>query len=1016
MPSKTLLFTDVVDSTALVERLGDAAAAALWAEHDHLARELLAAHRGREIDRSDGFFLLFDDAADGARFALAYHAALAPLGLSARVGLHHAAVTLRENPPSAVACGAKPIEVEGLAKPLAARVMSLARGGQTLLSDAARQSLRAPPEGAEIHAHGHYRAKGLAEPIEIFELGAAGSAFLPPADSEKVYRVVHIDALWRPVREVRHNLAPEHDAFIGRSAELRELARRLESGARLVSVLGVGGAGKTRLVRRYGLAWLGEWPGGVYFCDLSEARSLEGICFAVASALDVPLGKDDPVVQLGHAIAGRGRCLVMLDNFEQVVQQATATLGRWLDRAAQASFVVTSRERLQLPGEEVFAVEPLALDGEAIELFEARARAQRAEFRLDDTNRTAVADIAKLLDGLPLAIELAAARIRVLSPAQIVQRLKDRFVLLAGARGAAARQATLKAAIDWSWELLSPWEQAALAQCSVFEGGFTIEAAEAVLDLSAWPAAAPAIDVVQSLVDKSLVRAWLPTSCAGLDSAESTFGMYSSVHDYATQRLRDMGVAANQRSERAHGAFFAALGTDVRLDALHGHGGVQRYRALARDLGNVVLACRRAVDRGDADSAVPCYVAALQVLEQQGPLSLAVELAASLESLRLSDRQRAAALAACATAAWRTGKLEDATALLRRALEAARSAQDLRRQADASGQLGTVCTISGKHLEALPHFEEAQRLFRAIGHRGREAWMLAWLASVNDDLGRVELAEQQYRDAITVLRETGDRVNEGRHLFNLAATLANQGRVVPAIELASGALAIHREVGNRRELALTQAGLAEMACEQGRFEDARELLQQALCNAREVGTRYYEAHILGSMGHLAKACGELDEAHVRYESALAIYQEVGSMHDIGAALDDLGELATQRRNFDDARLLLEAALDIHRRSGARRFEGSALVRLASLHLKRCEVAPVRDLLDAAEPLVRESRDSLELGRLLCARGQLALAAHDRKAANRHLGDAQGVAQRVGADDQSPLGRDLAELRQALRSP
>src|SRR5262245_50635838 len=186
--------------------------------------------------------------------------------MEARVGIHVGAVTLRENAPEDVARGAKRIEVEGLAKPLAARVMSLARGGQTLLTTAAREALGALPAGAEMVSHGHYRLKGIEEPVEIFGLGVRdGSPLMPPADADKAYRVVRSGELWTPVREVRHTLPAERDPFVGRTSELRALAARLESGARLVTVLGPGGTGKTRLVRRYGTNWLGDWPGGVYF-------------------------------------------------------------------------------------------------------------------------------------------------------------------------------------------------------------------------------------------------------------------------------------------------------------------------------------------------------------------------------------------------------------------------------------------------------------------------------------------------------------------------------------------------------------------------------------------------------------------------------------------------------------------------------------------------------------------------------------------------------------------------------
>ena len=328
-----LLLTDVIDSTGLSLRIGDAEMARLWAAHDRAARDLLPLWHGREIDKTDGMLLLFDAASDAVGYAMAYQQALKQLvpPLKARAGLHVGPVTLRENSQSDVALGAKPIEVEGVAKATAARVMSVAMGGQILLSADARQALSA--EGLRLQSHGHWRLKGLDDPLELFEAGDEHALFLPPPDGEKAYRVVRQGELWLPVREIRHSLPAEGDAFVGRVDALAELARQIRSGARLVAVLGIGGTGKTRLVMRYGRSWLGEFPGGVWFCDLAPARSVDGIASAVAQGLDVPLGRDDPVVQLGHAIAGRGPCLVILDNFEQVARYASLTLGHWLARA-----------------------------------------------------------------------------------------------------------------------------------------------------------------------------------------------------------------------------------------------------------------------------------------------------------------------------------------------------------------------------------------------------------------------------------------------------------------------------------------------------------------------------------------------------------------------------------------------------------------------------------------------------------------------------------------------------------
>ncbi len=976
MTERSLLFTDVVDSTLMVERLGDARAAQLWAEHDRRARDLLALHRGREINRSDGFFLLFDAASDAARFALAYHEVLVPLALNARVGLHVGPVTLRENLPDDIARGAQRFEVEGIAIPLAARVMSLARGGQTLMSQSARTALGdAVPAGAEVDSHGHYRLKGIADPVEVFELGVPGRcAFVPPQDADKAYRVVHSGGLWRPVREVRHNLLHERDAFVGRSAELRALALRLDAGSRLITVLGPGGTGKTRLVSRYGLSWLGDWPGGVYFCDLSEALSREGVCFAVGQALGVPLGKGDPGVQLGDAIAGRGRCLVILDNFEQVQPHAPATVGRWLDRAANAAFVVTSRERLHLPGEELFPVEPLELQHEAIELFATRARAQRPDFVLGDANRGAVVEVVRLLDGLPLAIELAAARTRVLSPAQLVERMRDRFSLLAGARGASARQATLKAAIDWSWELLSPWEQAAFAQCSVFDGGFTLEAAEAVLDLARWPQAPPTIDVVQALVDKSLLRTWQPLAKGRYEIDEPYFGMYLSIREYATHKCVASGAQAQLAAQQRHGTYFGNFGTDDALEALTRHPGVGARRALALELNNLVAACRWALGRGQAEVAVGSYRAAWEVLDRHGPAALAVVLGEQVLALRgIAGALRAAACSTLALALRRVGRVAQAQVFVQEALE----------------------------------------LFHELGDRRREGRMRCRLGGLFRDQGHMGEALEQLEAALAMHRETGDRRAEGITLDGLGFLYYDQGRIEQARACYVQGFAVHREVGNRPGEQSVLNLLAVMDAEQGRLQEARAQFEQSLAISRELDDRVAEGHLLTNLGCLHQEQGRLQEAASNYEMALVIHCEVGDRRFEGYVLGDLGRLQLELGAWARAQAYLEQSLAITRETGDRRIEGSELRSLGELFIAQGRSDEARAALATAESVLRQVGDKFYLGFVLCGRAEIERLAGDQYAARVCLDEARALAAETRAGPESALGRKLAKLSEAL---
>lgn len=1012
MDQRALLFTDVVDSTAIVQRLGDAAASLLWGEHDRLARELLAGYGGQEIDRSDGFFLLFDEMLDAVRYAAGYHDIVRQLGLSTRVGLHLGPVTLRRNPAADVARGAKQIEAEGLAKPLAARIMSLARGGQTLMSRAAHDALQRLPEGALIVDHGHYRVKGADEPLQIFELGRPGDGFTPPADTDKAYQVVLIEAVWKPVRDVVNNLTPERDAFIGRNLELHDIARRLDSGSRLLTLVGVGGTGKTRAARRYGRTWLGDWPGGVYFCDLSEARSIEGIYFAVALALGVPLGKDDPGLQLGNAIAGRGRCLVILDNFEQVAEHAQGSLGVWVDRAALAAFLVTSRERLHLAGEEVVEIEPLPLADDAMELFEVRARAQLTSFRIGEANRAAVARLVEMLDGLPLAIELAASRIRILSPAQIVQRLQDRFKLLGGARGTAARQATLRAAIDWSWDLLQPWEQGALAQCSVFEGGFTLQAAEAVLDLTGWPEAMPVIDVVQALVDKSLLRSWMPKGQPRLDIEEPHFAMYVTIHEYAGDKLRASGGLED--AHRAHGAYFARFGGDEAIESLCLHGGVARRRAFSLELDNLLAACRRAVRRGDAEVALSAFRAAGEVFDLQGPVAFGATLGVQVMALPDGDDSlRAAVGAMLGRLSSKAGNAAMAEAWFEQAIAKARAGGAEMQEMSAMGQLANLLRVQGRVGEALALFDVALPQIRGVGNLRLLGQTLGNLGTLHHVRGHVESARDCYEHANELHRQVGNRQGEATMMGNLALLDMEQGRVEESAEGFLRSADIHRETGDGVGGAQTAHNLGALRAQAGRYAEARQQLEASLAAFRATGVRWGEGSALGSLGAVCHGQHDWAGARARYTAALEIHRETANLRFEGGVLLALGNLDRDEGRLDEAERRLELAIAILTQIGERRTLAVAARVLASvlLALHRLDDAGIR--LDEAETLLGEIGDAFELGVALCIRGRLLIARGDRERARAMLFRAEATASSMSATSESELGRAISELHKSL---
>ncbi|MEO8135331.1 MAG: tetratricopeptide repeat protein [Betaproteobacteria bacterium] len=972
------LFTDIEDSTRLWQDAPEAMHASL-AQHDAILRGGIEALGGRVFKTAgDAFCATFDVPQCALEAALVLQQTLLTEAWSretpirVRMALHVGAAQVRDG------------DYFGPALNVVARLLSVARGGQTLLTGAVRDLLDdACPERAEIESHGFYHLKGVEEPVEVFELGPRGSAsFAPPSDTDRVYRVIRTGALWQPVRAIRHNLPAERDTFVGRAAELQAIARRLDAGARFVTVLGSGGTGKTRLVLRYGRAWLGDWPGGVYFADLSETRSLDGIFFAVASALEVSLGKDDPAMQLGHAVAGRGRCLVILDNFEQVVQHAPATLGRWLDRAANAAFVVTSRVRLHVPGEENFPLEPLPLETDAIDLFIARARAQKPDFVLGEANRAAVTEVVRLLDGLPLAIELAATRVRVLSPAQLVERMRDRFSLLAGAHGAAARQATLRAAIDWSWELLTPWEQAALAQASVFVGGFTLAAAEHVVDLSAWPEAPLAMDVVQSLVDKSLLRTWTAGVDKRLAIEEMYFGMYVSIQEYTAEKLRTegalpsgaSGASAEQAAAERHGRYFARFGTVEALDALATHGGVVRHQALMPEAENLVAACRRAVSRVDAAVAVATFAVMWAVFGSKGLFRPATEMGRqvmALEVLSPLDRGHAAYT------------------------------------------LAATLRFEGRIDETLRYYEMALLLYREVGNHRGEARALYGLGDGRQNLGRVEEALQCWQEALPISRKVGDRRNEALCLDGLANLYNDQGRMEDALRHYQQALASTREAGNRGSECHELGNLGACYMQQGRMDEALQHFQDALAIAREASNRRVEGHVLGDLGALHLHQGRLVAASANLHDALAIALDTGNRRFETNIRRNLGDLLLHEGRPEEALGHLGQALALAREASFRRGEGEVLGRLGRLHTGLGRIGEGRQALAAGEAILRSVDAVWDLAVLLCFRGECERVAGDMPAAGRYLEEVTALVDNLSVSPHSELGREIAKLRVAL---
>jgi predicted ATPase/class 3 adenylate cyclase len=523
----TFLFTDLKRSTQLWDEQPDAMATAL-ARHDAIVRGAIEGHDGHVVKTTgDGFHAAFARAHDAVDAAVGVQLALGrePWGatgpLQVRMGLHSCEAELRDG------------DYYGSAVNRAARLMSIAHAGQIVVSAATNELTRGG--SVEFVDLGVHRLRDLSQP-------------------ERVFQVVHPE-LDRDFPELRSvdvlagNLPVQPNPFVGRAALLEQIAGLVADSA-VVTLTGPGGVGKTRLALQVAAELQPEFPDGAWFVDLAPVTTAERVAAVVLETLGYTLAGDEDDVTGLCARLRRRQLLLVVDNCEHLIGSVATVVDAVSTSASDVRVIATSREGLGIPAERVVPVAPLATDagGDAVELFVTRARAARPDFALDETTTPIVIELCRRLDGIPLAIELAAARTRSIAPSMILERLDERFrVLTGGSRTAVARHQTLQAAVDWSYDLLSDPERVVLDRLSVFAGGFTLAAAEAV----AGDDELDALDVlghVSALTDKSLVVA---------DPGEATYRLLETIRQYAAGRLAGSETAAEVRAR--HAAYYRAL-------------------------------------------------------------------------------------------------------------------------------------------------------------------------------------------------------------------------------------------------------------------------------------------------------------------------------------------------------------------------------------------------------------------------------------------------------------------------
>jgi len=868
----TFLFTDIEGSTRLWERYPEAMRVA-HARHSDLIAECVRQHHGalvRSRGEGDSTFSVFTEATDALAAVCALQRALhtepwpPETPLRVRAALHTGTAELAYG------------DYNSSAVNRCARLRAIAHGGQTLLSQTTFTLVQDRlPEGVRLKEMGLHRLKDLQRP-------------------ERVYQMLHPDlpADFPPLKSLDclpTNLPVQLTSFIGREQEMAEV-KRLLSATRLLTLTGTGGCGKTRLALQVGAEVLERFQDGVWLVELASLSDPSLVAQAAVSALGLREEPGRPLMQtLTDALQSRS-LLLILDNCEHLVLECARLAETLLRRCPRLTILATSREALNVVGELAWRVSSLPVppaedmpseekdlvaaltEWDAVRLFVERALFTRPDFRPTRQNARVIAQICRRLDGIPLAIELAAARVRALSVEQIAARLDDRFRLLTGGgRTALPRQQTLRALIDWSYDLLSEEERALLRRLSVFAGGFTLEAAEAIFDLSTGQAIenqkseivnSDILDLLSRLVDKSLVL--MEERDEG-----ARYRLLETVRQYARERLREAGEAERVRGR--HRDYFLALAEEAEPHLIGPAQAVWLER-LETEHDNL----RAALDFGLSD----------QIENQKSEIENAeagLRLAGALarfwyahghvtEGRQWLERVLAHPQAQEGTLGWARTLLGSgilascqsdypaARSFLDRCLAITRPLGLQRETAWALNGLGLTAWYQGDYAASQRYYEESLAIWQELEDRSGTAIALMNLGLVLMDQGDYAASQGLFEESLALFRQNGDQRGGALALANLGVVAQQQGDFALARTRYEESLAVQRMLGDRRNMALLLMGLGFLSCHLGDFTLSRNYLKESLAESRELGEMQAIAYVLENFAYLAAEEGQVRRA------------------------------------------------------------------------------------------------------------------------------------------------------------
>jgi predicted ATPase/class 3 adenylate cyclase/Tfp pilus assembly protein PilF len=979
----TFLFTDIEGSTKLFQEFPEKLPSALR-RHNEILRDAIESNRGHVFKIvGDAYCCAFENAADAVKAAVDVQRNLSEekwdeAEIKIRIGIHSG---------NAEWNGHDYMGYMTLAR--TARVMSAAYGEQIIVSNDAYEIYKenlVKEKDFSFRDLGERRLKDVIEPIRLYQVISKDlREEFPPLKT--------LDA--RP-----NNLPIQLTSFIGREKEMKDVKDKLRQN-RLLTLNGTGGSGKSRLSLQAGADLIDDFANGVWFVELAAVSDPEFLTSEIINALGIrEEPKKTPEETLVDYLKDK-EILIILDNCEHLINACAELTERLLSSCPKLKIIATSREALNCEGEQTFKIpalthpDPNSKDTpeqltqyESVRLFIERALSVNPKFRVNNENAPALAEVCSRLDGIPLAIELAAARTKVLSIEKIFERLDDRFSLLTGGkRTALPRQQTLRALIDWSYNLLTEEEKILWGRLSVFSGGWTLEAAEEVCEDEV-TGKNEIVEMLSQLTEKSIVI---------YDESKERYRMLESMKQYGIEKLSDK-----------NGMFLRHLNYYLELSEkaepeLNGNDPKLWLDILEADHSNFISAIDWSTNNENTEKGALVAAALGGFWSTKGHYSTGIRLNENIiQSPGEIDKSvKGKLLSSIGVFKFSQGDYEQAKKYSKESLAIRREIGDNSGIAVSIENLGKATALLGDIEQAKEYYEESLVIRKEIGDKSGIADSMHSLGTLSANQGDYEQAKEYYEESLIIRREIGSKNGIAATIHNLGSLSSYQGDYAQAVKYFEESLIVRKEIGDKNGIAATIHNLGTISIHQGNYEKARRYLDESLAVRKEIGDKYGIAATMNHLGVSFLHQGNYEQTKKYYERSLAVRKEIGDKYGIADSINNLGGVMFAQGNHELAEKYYEESLAIYKEIGNRSGIAMSILNLGHISCERGDYGQARKYFEESLSIRREIGDKKGIAECMIDLGYVSVVEGDYEHVKKYseeclairieLGDKKGIA-------------------------